>query len=154
MKPPTVPIPEDPVAERVVAVCAAESGRGAKLALGRVDPGDFWEPACRRVLEAVQAHAVELAEAEMAAAPGERMGARLDAVGRLARVERRDLDRWSADAPVAYDDDGRYAARVRDAARRRRAMTVAAELHAAAAFGDADRMAAATAELVTLGAVS
>jgi len=118
-----VPIPEDAQAERVVAVCMAESARGARLALERVAPSDFWHPPCRRVAQAVADHAAHLAAVEMAAAAGQHTDGRLNAVATLARVERRTLDEWAADAPVAVDQDGRYAGRVRNAAIRRRELS-------------------------------
>ena len=134
-----VPIPEDAQAERVVAVCMAESARGARLALERVAPSDFWHPPCRRVAQAVADHAAHLAAVEMAAAAGQHTDGRLNAVATLARVERRTLDEWAADAPVAVDQDGRYAGRVRNAAIRRREMALASKIHVAAARDDPQR---------------
>ena len=144
----SLPVPADQHAEESLAVIVAESDRGAGLAIEHgVRPEMFHLPSARRVFAAVVTRREDLLAAEAAAAPGWRLAARLDLAGQLAAVDRATLRRWAEECPVALDALGVIAQRVRDAARRRQAMSVAADLYRAAAVGDDQAFAEAGAQL-------
>jgi replicative DNA helicase len=131
-----LPIPVDLHAEAAVAAAAAATARGARLAAERLAVGDFYHPALRRLFAAATGAGVAPALAvEDRAAPGDREDRRLDVLTQVAVVDRSWLSQLVAERPVMWDTAGSFAARVADAAHRRRVMTLAANLHAAAAVG-------------------
>lgn len=124
----------DQPAEEVVAACAAATRRGARLVAERLDVVDFYTPALRRVVTATLHPDVDQAEDDAPA--GDRQDSRLRAVAALADVELSWMAQLVDARPTMWDIRGTHAARVRDAAERRRALAAAEELRAAALAGE------------------
>jgi replicative DNA helicase len=130
----SLPIPCDSEAEENVVGCVAGSKCGSELAHQRLVGRDFYDPRCGRAFSA--AVRPEVVQAEAAARPGEGYFARVRTIAELADVDLCWLEDCAANRPSFADVAGVSAARVVDAARRRRIMRLAADLHEAAAHGD------------------
>jgi replicative DNA helicase len=124
-----VPIPYDEEAEKNVAACCAMTPAGRALAGQRLSTVSFYLPAAARVF------AVSSPSGWMVPSGADRIDRRVASVAAAAAIDVRDLRQWVADCPVAVDTAGAYAVRVADAARRRQLMTLASDLHVAAAEG-------------------
>lgn len=129
-------IPTDEAAEAVVAACAIASEHGAAIAAERVDPLDFYCPRYRRLF----AVALELVGVV-------REDERIARAAAAAGVPVADVEGLVQARPVAWDSAGTYAARVVEAARRRRIMAQAEALYRIAATADQVELAAIVGEL-------
>ncbi len=111
-------IPADEEAERTVAGCVADNVHASVLAHQRLNVGDFYIPACRRIFEAAATVGWALPLAE-----------RVARVADKAMVDKAEVWAMVRGRGVMVDTSGSYARRVRDASRRRRVMAVAAEVY-------------------------
>lgn len=118
----TVNLPYDRVAEEVVIGCAVDTAAGARLAVRRLDPSDFYRPAFAVVIEM-------LAALDHLAASADRIAAVAERCELPALV----LSRAIAERPCLLDSRGGYATRVLHAARRRRMVLAALMLAQTAA---------------------
>ena len=156
----TVRVPVDLDAEEQLAGICAATAHGARRAHERLTAADFYSPACRRAFEVSvdpEVDAVEMAAdisdwlrrvAAGEVAPDDlvvarlmepgtpQMEARLRCIARLSGVPIDQLRRWVDQRPTAADKTGALAASVADAARRRRLMVMASDLHRCAGEGD------------------
>ncbi|HWE54351.1 MAG TPA: DnaB-like helicase N-terminal domain-containing protein [Acidimicrobiales bacterium] len=147
--------PYDRWAEESVVGCAIASRRGADLAAYQVNPPDFYNPKHARlfaaavelnasrdedlsVIVAAMANATVLHTAlcgcVICGAPLED-DIRSAVVAERTGVELEEVTRLVRERPVVYDTNGRFAARVIDAAVRRRVMTAAATVYNALGTG-------------------
>jgi replicative DNA helicase len=125
----TVPI--DREAERQVVACAVASSAGARLAAERLSEEEFYDRTLARAFEvAVQLDGIDEHERRIAL------------VVELAGVNRAMLVELVAERSTMVDAAGRSARRVRDTARRRRVMALAAELYNSAADLEPDEISA------------
>ena len=118
----TVHLPYDRVAEEVVIGCAVDTAAGARLAVRRLDPSDFYRPAFAAVIEMLTTldHLGDSAD-------------RIAAVAERCELPALVLSRSVAERPCLLDSRGGYANRVLHAARRRRMVLAALTLAEAAA---------------------
>lgn len=167
----TVRVPVDIDAEEQLAGICAASAHGARRAHARLTADDFYSPATRRVFEVSASPEVEAAEmaADIAdwlqrVAAGEvaldddvvsrllepgtpQLEARLCRIAQLSGVPLGDVRRWVDHRPTAADKTGALAASVAEAARRRRLMVMASDLHRCAGEGDPAHLNATLADL-------
>ncbi len=147
-----VTLPFDPQAEADLAGCAAASRYGAELAISRVRLDDLYDPACRRVLAVAASDQLSSVTAmfavtcdfqdlvdndDLVEGPYE---ARLAFSSFFAHVDLARLRSWCEDRPTVHDLAGTAAARVVEAAIRRRLMMAAAKLYRDAGTASRDEL--------------
>lgn len=128
-------VPQDPEAEEALVGAILSSTDAAILASGRIGPEELYNETLRRIWEVVaQLDAVRL----------ERERVRL--VASALDIREESLWHLVEDTPTLRDGDGRYASRIRTAARRRRLMAFAAHLYNGAADESPEQLLAWTQE--------
>lgn len=120
-------IPVDEEAEAEVVGLAVGSPTGYRLAAAVTDPRDFWIPRYGRAF----ASCAELADVPTTWDCAERIAR----AAKLADVDVDELRRLEANRSLFQDTRARFAHRVADAARRRRAMAALADAYNALGLG-------------------
>lgn len=125
-------IPYDGLAEAEVIGCAVGTDTGYRIAAAIVGPADFYTPRYGRLFAAC-AQLGQVNDDVLYAALRVRLAAR------AAGIDEAEVRRLVDERSRFHDTHGEFAARVAEAARRRRAMAAAAEAYNAIAAGaDAD----------------
>ena len=124
-----VPIPFDPEAEELAASFAIANEQSAATAASVLAGEDFYDRRYGRWFDAA---------IQLGAVRGE--GRRVALVAEAIGVTQEALLRFVDNRPAAWDRSAIFARRVRDTARRRRVMTLAAEVYNRAAEAPADEL--------------
>ncbi len=130
-------IPFDPEAEELAAAFAVANEESAAAAATVLAEGDFYDMRYGRWFDAAIQLVGVRAESRRVAIVASTVGVTEEALGLFV-----------ANRPATWDRSARFARRVRETARRRRVMTLAAEIHNRAAEATAEELGRLVADIV------